>query len=147
MLDYGTGPGTSIWAAKSVWDDAIEHVTAVDVSESMLRTAEDLMTDAAGKPVFNNVRFMRFLPQPKPGSLANLVTASYVLNEQPDRALKMSLVQTLWSHTADVLVLIEPGTPLGNLDILMVRDMIRTGQLGDAHIIAPVRVIYLEFLC
>ncbi|KAG1434356.1 hypothetical protein G6F57_021623 [Rhizopus arrhizus] len=40
MLDFGTGPGTAIWAAKQLFD--VEAYTAVDLSEHMLNIAEQL---------------------------------------------------------------------------------------------------------
>jgi ribosomal protein RSM22 (predicted rRNA methylase) len=43
MLDYGTGPGTGIWAAHHVFQDNIREFTGVDLSEHMLNTAEDLI--------------------------------------------------------------------------------------------------------
>lgn len=38
MLDFGTGPGTAVWASKQQWPD-IQHAHAVDLSVSMLETA------------------------------------------------------------------------------------------------------------
>ncbi|CAO3645639.1 unnamed protein product [Cunninghamella blakesleeana] len=39
MLDFGTGPGTAIWAAKNTFED-INKFTGIDLSEDMLRVAE-----------------------------------------------------------------------------------------------------------
>jgi ubiquinone/menaquinone biosynthesis C-methylase UbiE len=40
MLDFGTGPGTAIWAVREHFN--VDKCTAIDLSEDMLRVAEYL---------------------------------------------------------------------------------------------------------
>ena len=64
---------------------------------------------------------------------ADLVTLSYVLDEIAPAEADV-LVDRLWSLTAGVLVVIEPGTPAGWRRILAARDRLtRSG----AHLLAP----------
>jgi ribosomal protein RSM22 (predicted rRNA methylase) len=64
---------------------------------------------------------------------ADLVIASYVAGEIPDRDLPR-LTQALWAATAGALAVIEPGTPAGYGRIMRMRDeLIAAG----AHVAAP----------
>jgi len=63
MLDYGTGPGTGIWAAHYVFD-GIREFTGVDLSEQMLKVAEDLNYDYLNHKILN-VKFQSYLPAKK----------------------------------------------------------------------------------
>jgi ribosomal protein RSM22 (predicted rRNA methylase) len=43
VMDFGTGPGTAIWAANEIWGDHITHYMGIDISEAMLQHAERLL--------------------------------------------------------------------------------------------------------
>lgn len=40
ILDFGTGPGTAIWAARERWAESLDKHTGVDVSEAMLEMVQ-----------------------------------------------------------------------------------------------------------
>ena len=61
------------------------------------------------------------------------MTATYVLGELADKA-RNRLVERLWSLTAGVLLVVEPGTPAGWRRILVVRNRL---VAGGAHLLAP----------
>ena len=64
---------------------------------------------------------------------ADLVVASYVLNEMSEKD-RTHVLDELWKATKQVLLIVEPGTPVG----YNVLNNIRTYLLGKgAHIIAP----------
>lgn len=55
LLDFGTGPGTAIWAANETFE-TIEKFLGIDISEPMLLLGERMMHDHLPK-----VEFRRFL--------------------------------------------------------------------------------------
>lgn len=49
--------------------------------------------------------------------------SSYCLNELTNEEIFETTIKNLWAQTADMLVLIEPGTPAGYVNLLRVRHM------------------------
>lgn len=47
----------------------------------------------------------------------DLSIASYVLSEIPDAQDRKRIARSLWERTTDMLIFIEPGTPLGAANI------------------------------
>lgn len=68
----------------------------------------------------------------------DLVVASYSLCEIHRRSFNR-VVRALWASTTDMLVLIEPGTPLGFRNIMRARELVLAEADGDAgaHVVAP----------
>jgi ribosomal protein RSM22 (predicted rRNA methylase) len=122
LLDVGAGPGTAAWAARDAWP-ALEMVTLIEPNPVFRKLAARLLPEVqviAGD-----------LGMPKPR--ADLVTASYVLAELPERA-SAGTARDLWAATAQMLVLIEPGTPAGFARIRAARAaLIEAG----GHVAAP----------
>lgn len=50
-----------------------------------------------------------------------MVTAAYVIGELSSDEERRRVVDTLWASTGELLVLIEPGTPVGSAHILEAR--------------------------
>jgi ribosomal protein RSM22 (predicted rRNA methylase) len=130
LLDIGAGPGTAMWAAKHCWpdiNDAIliegsaaihkwgERFSSLTGIATIAWRASDITTDLA-------------IDRPR-----DLVTLAYVLSELPD-STRAALIDRLWSLTASLLLIVEPGTPAGWQRILEARS--RLIALG-AHIAAP----------
>ncbi|KAI9302924.1 mitochondrial small ribosomal subunit Rsm22-domain-containing protein [Cunninghamella echinulata] len=133
MLDFGTGPGTSIWAAKNTFD-TINKVTGVDLSEDMLRVAEYIENDMQTKKDIDFKRYMTYDPRvPK----TDLVVSAFTLGEITSLALQQSTVKDLWDQTGDVLVLVERGTPVGFSTIARARQWILDYEKEDIHVVAP----------
>jgi len=129
LLDVGTGPGTTSWAACEAWS-SLRAVTMTDSNGEFLRMAkllaEQHRTLARAKIVTCDLRDeISLLPR------ADLVTASFVLAEIDDQE---DLIARLWSAANDTLVLIEPGTPAGFARIRQARQWL-IGR--GAHVLAP----------
>ncbi len=121
LLDVGAGPGTATWAARATWP-ALAHATLTDSNARFLDLARQLLPDV--KVLAHNL-----VRDPLPA--ADLVVASFVIAEIAEPS---SVVAKLYAATADVLVLIEPGTPAGFERIRDARaQLIEQG----AHILAP----------
>ncbi|NLV91688.1 MAG: rRNA methyltransferase [Firmicutes bacterium] len=132
LMDVGAGPGTVMWAAAAVWP-SLQQVSSLERESAMIalgkRLAEHSEHSALKQANWRQVD----LTTEWDAASADLVTASYVLNEltQADRR---SLVNKLWSLTETVLVVIEPGTPEGFAAIREVREQL-AGE--GARIAAP----------
>ena len=53
------------------------------------------------------------------------MVAAYVLSELPTEAARRVVVDQLWTHSSDVIVLVEPGTPTGSANIRQARAQVR----------------------
>ncbi|WP_274629432.1 small ribosomal subunit Rsm22 family protein [Arvimicrobium flavum] len=129
FLDVGAGPGTALWAAGACWP-TIASATLVEGSAPALATGARLATahPVAAQWLAGDVSSgLRDLAP------ADLVSIAYVLDELPSRAIA-PLIERLWSLTAGVLMVVEPGTPAGWKRILAVREQLIA---GGAHIVAP----------
>jgi ribosomal protein RSM22 (predicted rRNA methylase) len=108
MLDFGSGPGTAVWAACSVWTGQIKRVLAVEPSSGMTDAAKKMLE---GLPV----RWQRYLFEGNTENLKyDLVTASYVLSELASSKARRQVVRALWKSVepGGLLVLVDAGTPL-----------------------------------
>ncbi|KAL1918816.1 uncharacterized protein VTP21DRAFT_2838 [Calcarisporiella thermophila] len=148
VLDFGTGPGTAIWAATEVYGDTLQKFVGVDKSEDMLRIAETLITS---HPNPQKIEFQQYLPY-NLKEKHDLVISSFTLGEIPTTSAQNSTLDALWNLTGDVLILIDRGTPAGFNKIVTARDYIlrkaekanafeekedENTEVSDAHVIAP----------
>ncbi len=129
-LDVGAGPGTALWAARDCWP-SLDDVLLIEASPAMRAIGEQLSASAApARIAWRGADAHRGLAEETP---RDLVTLAYVLNElEPGQ--REPLIDRLWQLSADMLVIVEPGTSAGWQRILAARD--RLIALG-AHIVAP----------
>ena len=105
LLDVGAGPGTASWAAQECWPGVA--VTMLDNNPAFRALAAELTPGA-------EIRAGDFFNGSGGATKRNadLVIASYVLAEFPERAAAAA-ARDLWRVADHMLVLIEPGTPQG----------------------------------
>jgi ribosomal protein RSM22 (predicted rRNA methylase) len=129
-LDVGAGPGTALWAAAECWPGLAE-VTLLEVSPIFLRLGQELLAGADLPPA--SWQGADIGARDIEGAPRDLVTAAYVLNELAPET-RTRVVERLWDATANVLIIIEPGTPAGWKRIIDARQ-----QLIEAggHVVAP----------
>jgi len=166
ILDYGAGPGTATWAAWDVWGGAIKKTVAVEPSEAMMVLGESLTTArqiaAEERQIgFPRVQWLHKIPgfqahltanlgqkaskRPRALGKHDMVIASYVLTELEGPKERLAMVKALWDLTSDVLVLIEPGTPVGSANCREARakllgigdSSIDNYSRGEAHVLLP----------
>jgi ribosomal protein RSM22 (predicted rRNA methylase) len=131
VLDYGSGPGTALMAARVVWP-AMQKAVAIEPSSEMESAAVKLMADMEGLTVERRRYLIKDVEKQH-----ELVIASYSLGEVQDPIERTEVVKLLWSLVADdggVLVLIEPGTPVGFKTINDARTLVLQRK---ANLIAP----------
>jgi ribosomal protein RSM22 (predicted rRNA methylase) len=125
LLDFGAGPGTTLWAVRDCWPE-LQSATLIEASPAM-RKFGAAFAPASGVP---GIDWRSAVPQ---AGESDLVTVAYVLDEL-DPQQRSALIQQLWSRTTDTLLIVEPGTPAGYQRILEARDLLL--QQG-AHMVAP----------
>ncbi|KAG2184542.1 hypothetical protein INT43_000451, partial [Umbelopsis isabellina] len=139
MLDFGTGPGTAIWAAREHFK--LDSCTGVDISEDMLRMAENLIERSGSTSFTGQTSFQRYFSYNPKQPKTDLVVSAFTLGDTPSEALRRSALESLWNQTGDVLVLIERGTPVGFQIIAQAREWIlennSNSQEPVVHVVAP----------
>ncbi|RWR89383.1 methyltransferase-like protein 17, mitochondrial isoform X1 [Cinnamomum micranthum f. kanehirae] len=126
VLDFGSGPGTALWALREVWPRSLETANLIEPSKTMQRTCQSLLQDSKDLPLIQSYDSIQALTQKlgKTEREHDLVVASYVLGEIPSLRDRITVVRQLWELTRDVLVLVEPGTPHGSSIICQMRSHI-----------------------
>ncbi|KAJ2719094.1 37S ribosomal protein S22 [Coemansia sp. Benny D115] len=141
ILDFGCGPAPGLWAAQEVWPK-LPHYRGIDVSEDMLLLAEDVAASADPEKSATKIDFQRYLaPLPETqtpiDSRPDVVIAAFTLSDMPSDAVRQKIVDELWSHTSDVLVLIDRGSPDAARMISEARAQILAKEQDPAHTLAP----------
>ncbi|KAI8869232.1 Rsm22-domain-containing protein, partial [Ramicandelaber brevisporus] len=160
VLDFGTGPGTAIWAAHARWGNSINSYTGIDISEPMLDSAEALLSQPAeqfinsthtpipqdletaspdwdARPSPDKVSLLRYLTPLRDDAepTHDLVVAAFTLSELPTPAIRADTVNQLWRRTRQTLVVIDHGSLNGSELVRAVRSQLL--ETGDAEIIGP----------
>jgi ribosomal protein RSM22 (predicted rRNA methylase) len=127
LLDIGAGTGAASWAAIGQWPE-LGSIVMLDQNPALRALARRLADDG---PLTTVEILSGDLGSDKPKS--DVVVASYVLAELP-QASAAATAKHLWAAAAQILILIEPGTPDGFARIRSSRAaLIEAG----AHVVAP----------
>lgn len=132
LLDAGAGTGAGSWAASAFFN--LDCITCLEREKAMENIGKSLMKDA-DEPVLNEAQWIHTdLSVDFAGKYpSDLVIASYVLNEMSEED-RMETVEKLWSNTKEILLIVEPGTPVGYRNIRAIREyFVKQG----AYIAAP----------
>jgi ribosomal protein RSM22 (predicted rRNA methylase) len=130
LLDLGSGPGTVLWAAADGWPSLAEALL-IEASPAFAACGEALAKGAHLPPAI--WRSADIATVKLDGAPRDLTVLAYVLNELSPQAQGAALEQA-WRMTADMLVIVEPGTPAGWQRILAARSALLE---RGAHIVAP----------
>lgn len=118
LLDVGSGPGTTLWAAADCFP-TMEKIQCVEKDAQFLSIAKRLFEDVWLYPHVSwmhadmRKEFSNDLPY-------DVVVASYSLGELSEEE-RLSVVERLWKLTDRVFVLVEPGTPKGFASMRAIR--------------------------
>lgn len=130
LLDVGAGTGAVAWAVDEKLD--LKNIICLERESAMRKTGKALMQN--GSHVLRNAKWISHdLTIDEIPEKADLVVASYVLNEMsPEDRIKAA--KKLWNATNKMLLIIEPGTPVGFSNLKKIREeLIKCG----ANIAAP----------
>lgn len=115
VLDIGSGPGTGIWAAKTIWP-SINLATCIDKNEHLLVTGEEITQKA---DIIQNSLWTKWdsvRDEDLNVPMSDIVIVANVLNELPISEAKNLLGQA-FNRCRGVLIIVEPATPFG-IDII-----------------------------
>ena len=131
VLDVGAGTGAGSWAVNSLLD--VKQIVCLEREDAMRNLGESFMKKSENL-VMKSAKWEKFdLLNSDISYEADLVICSYVLNElsESDRMLALD---KLWKATKKILLIIEPGTPVGFNEIKVIRKSLM--ECGGS-IIAP----------
>jgi len=120
LLDLGAGPGTAMWAATETLPQ-IEIFTAVERDAALIEVGKRLAASSVVLPVQQATWHQADIRDLQQLERHDVVVLSYAMGELPD---PVAVVRRAWELTGAVLVLIEPGTPLGFGHIVRARDLL-----------------------
>jgi len=112
VLDIGCGPGTGIWAAKTVWQD-ISSAEGVDQDKYFLTLGQEILLGSklTIDTRWTNLSITKWI---ETNTVAyDLIIVANVWNELPEVVAERLLNQVALRSSGVVLVL-EPGTSVGN---------------------------------
>lgn len=109
MLDVGAGTGAASWAASELL--GINNIICLEREKAMLELGSNLVKCSSLEGLKKSKWLQRDLVKDNIEEKAELVIASYVLNEMK-KDERMKVLKKLWNSTEKVLVIIEPGTPM-----------------------------------
>lgn len=130
LLDVGAGPATALWAAADCWPD-LSDALLIEANPIFRFYGERLLAETQRPNIV--WRTADAATATIDNTASDLVTIAYVLGELAANA-RLPLVREVWRLTADILVLVEPGTPAGWQRVMEARDALIA---NGAHLIAP----------
>ena len=138
LLDAGAGTGGATFAANEFF--ALESITCLEREPAMENIGKKLFSFGEDKAI-REARYIRadLVEEATKANdnskkyVSDLVISSYVLNEMSMED-RMKVVKWLWDNTEKMLVIIEPGTPVGFANIRRIRDFLME---QGAYVCAP----------
>lgn len=130
VLDVGAGTGAATWAVHEALNGEVSF-TCLEREDAMIRLGSGLMAE---EETLSKALWVRHDLSAAPVSQrADLVIASYALNELSEEK-RAEVLRNLWDCAEKLLVIIEPGTPVGFAQLRKAREMLIA--LGG-HVAAP----------
>ena len=131
VLDVGAGTGAGTWAINGLV--SFEEATCLEREDAMMNLGKSFMQESEIQSLMN-VKWEKFdLIGSEIKQKADLVVCSYVLNELNENDRKIAL-EKLWNATNNILLIIEPGTPVGFGEIKQLRKIL---MKHGGNVIAP----------
>lgn len=132
LLDLGAGPGTAMWAVTRYFPH-LSAITLVEYDRSLATFGKQLASFGDCPAIISAKWEEKNLEQPLTLPLSDLVIMSYSLGEL-NPVNDQEFITRCWNSTSQLLVIVEPGTPVGYERILKVRDLL-IGLAG--YLVAP----------
>jgi ribosomal protein RSM22 (predicted rRNA methylase) len=124
LLDLGAGPGTSWWAARSLWSQ-LPPITAIEREAIFIELGKKMGVEAAWIQG-NLLSFEAF-------EAHDWVLFSYSLTEIAENEIPL-LLKTSWQAAKKGLIIVEPGTPASFRRLISARNLLIS---WGASILAP----------
>lgn len=131
LLDVGAGTGAASFAIEDQID--LDSVVCLEREEAMQKVGKDLMKESSSE-VLRDAKWISYdLAREEIREKADMVVASYMLNELSDGE-RLRALEKLWNASKNILLLIEPGTPSGYEQLLKARDYLNE---KGGYMVAP----------
>ena len=179
IVDYGSGTGSAAWASEAVWGPTTqagqprEYVglegsrSMVELSSSLFAALPQVMGDGNGDGGARLVARAHQLPIPSSSSALaklqitpasslprtgkrTLALCAFTLGDQGTKEKRKELVRAMWESGAEVLVVVDRGTPGGSRMVVEAREQLlmygkrneRQEQLPEG-VVGPARGSYV----
>ncbi|XP_067136710.1 ribosome assembly protein METTL17, mitochondrial [Centruroides vittatus] len=141
LFDFGSGVGSALWAAHSMWGNSLKEYYCVDSSADMNEVARLLLQDGkeGGEMIFKGVFMRQFLPVSNTLKY-DLVISAHSFLDLPSSKERLDVVKHLWRKCNKYLVLVDHGSNAGFDALMEARDYIlylESRGSKMAHVIAP----------
>ncbi len=132
VLELGCGPGSGIWAAKSIWQ-SITSAIGVDREQPFLTLAQELHYDSkmALQATWVKSDIVKWVSS-EDTTKYDLIIIPNVLNELPEEE-RAFVIEKVSAKSSGLVVVIEPGTAVG---YNIVREVAREVEKTQ-HLVAP----------
>ena len=132
LLDLGSGPGTALWATAAAFPE-LKQATLLENSSPWIEIGKRLAASSNHAAIRGTDWKLGSVTDQLPKESFDLVTILYVLNEL-NTEQRLSTIEAAWQRTTKLLVIVEPGTPAGFLNIRALRKVL---IVKSANIVAP----------
>lgn len=130
LLDVGSGTGAVPWVMDGYFN--LTDIICLEREPAMINMGTKLMS--SGSQCLKDAKWVKYdIEKENIDYKADIVTASYVLNELTEE-IRIKAVEQMWEATNRLLIIIEPGTPVGFSNIKKIREML---ILKGGKIVAP----------
>lgn len=132
VLDLGAGPGTAMWAVCEQFPE-IERITLIEKDPAIARIGQHL-AQASEHPAIRAADWQAAdLEQLSALPPHDLILLSYSVGEINPQKM-VPLMDVCWKAAQQLLIVIEPGTPVGFEHIRAIRRQLIE---WEAHLVAP----------
>ena len=107
LLDAGAGPGTASWAAAALWPE-LASITMLDHNREFLSLASALATRAESPALRKALHVEGDIAGYSGSETFDIVVMAYAMTELSEDRVT-TVVADLWSKTAGLLIVVEPG--------------------------------------
>lgn len=111
LLDLGSGPGTTLWAAGFEIPELV-HATLVEPVAAMMTTARGLLNESSLDRRVATTWYRRAIDMPRTDDAHDLVVAGYLLTELDDTS-RRALLRLAWEKCRGAVIVIVPGSTEG----------------------------------
>ena len=132
LLDLGSGPGTTGYAVAEVFP-SFEAVSFVEKDAALIEVGRRIASSSDRQALKRATWTRADVSSRLDFTPSDLVTISYTIGELGADAAQI-LLDRAWSLTAEVLVIVEPGTPKAFARMASLR---RRLIAAGAHLVAP----------
>lgn len=137
ILDYGSGTSSAAWVAKQIWPDVFQNYVAYDAAKPMQWLAAKLLPPGLRTKLYHTDFITGPFDTPNGASEPTIALAAFTLSELGHPKKRTKLVDRLWESNAEVIVLVDRGTPSGFSCIADARAQLLGLSRGAGHIVAP----------